>query len=71
MNDKHTDLLIYSHPEEPSLTWTGRGRKPKWVEAWIASGRTLDQLQVRPRCDKTLELPGLATPETASLQQAA
>ena len=24
----------YRHPENPELEWTGRGRKPKWVEAW-------------------------------------
>jgi len=25
-------------------TWTGRGRMPQWVMAWIAKGGTLDQL---------------------------
>ena len=25
----------YANPEDPSQTWTGRGRKPRWVEALI------------------------------------
>lgn len=36
---------IYCHPENSDLTWNGRGRKPKWVEAWLASGRTIDELK--------------------------
>lgn len=36
----------YRHPENPELEWTGRGRKPKWVESWIASGSALDSLLV-------------------------
>ena len=27
-------------------TWTGRGRMPQWVMAWIAKGGTLDQLML-------------------------
>lgn len=36
----------YRHPSDPSLEWTGRGRKPKWVEAWLADGGSLDTLLV-------------------------
>lgn len=36
----------YRHPEEPSLEWTGRGRKPRWVELFLASGRTLEDLKI-------------------------
>ena len=36
----------YRHPENVELEWTGRGRKPKWVEAWLASGSTLENLLV-------------------------
>jgi DNA-binding protein H-NS len=36
----------YRHPENIELEWTGRGRKPKWVEAWIANGGSLDNLLV-------------------------
>ena len=36
----------YRHPENAELEWTGRGRQPKWVEAWLASGGSLDKLLV-------------------------
>ena len=36
----------YRHPHNAELEWTGRGRKPKWVEAWLAEGGTLDALLV-------------------------
>ena len=35
----------YVHPENADLTWTGRGRQPKWVTGWLASeGNTLEML---------------------------
>ena len=36
----------YRHPQDASLEWTGRGRTPKWVEAWVATGSNLDGLLV-------------------------
>lgn len=36
----------YRHPENAELEWTGRGRKPKWVEAWVANGGNIDNLLV-------------------------
>lgn len=37
----------YAHPTEPGLTWTGRGRTPKWVEALEKSGKSRDSLLIR------------------------
>lgn len=37
--------IKYRHPVSGE-GWTGRGRKPRWVEAWLAQGGTLDQLRV-------------------------
>lgn len=34
----------YANPHAPDQTWTGRGRKPRWVEAALADGKTLDDL---------------------------
>ena len=34
----------YSNPENPSDTWTGRGRKPRWAQAALDAGKTLDDL---------------------------
>ncbi|NTV70845.1 MAG: H-NS histone family protein [Azonexaceae bacterium] len=36
----------YRHPQNTELEWTGRGRTPKWVEAWVANGGSLDNLLV-------------------------
>jgi len=36
----------YRHPQNAELEWTGRGRKPKWVEAWLAEGSNIDALLV-------------------------
>jgi len=35
----------YRHPDDPSKTWTGRGRKPGWIKEWEATGRPLGQLE--------------------------
>lgn len=34
----------FRHPQDPSKTWTGRGRKPKWVKEWEAAGCSIDDL---------------------------
>lgn len=33
----------YSNPNNPEQTWSGRGRKPGWVEEWTSAGRSLDE----------------------------
>jgi DNA-binding protein H-NS len=35
---------IYRHPENPTLTWSGRGRKPGWFVAHIDAGKDPDEL---------------------------
>lgn len=42
----HQTAALYTHPESKALTWSGRGRQPKWVESWIADGGTLEQLRM-------------------------
>ncbi|NTV09915.1 MAG: H-NS histone family protein [Zoogloea sp.] len=34
----------YRHPSDGSLTWSGRGRQPHWVAAWLGTGRSLESL---------------------------
>ncbi len=36
----------YGNPENPSETWTGRGRKPRWVESALKSGKSIDDLLI-------------------------
>ncbi len=35
---------IYRHPENPTLTWSGRGRKPGWFAAFVDAGKNPDDL---------------------------
>ena len=37
----------YRNPDNHSETWSGRGRKPKWVEDKMAGGKSLDDLLIR------------------------
>ena len=32
----------YAHPENPSLTWSGRGRQPAWIKEGLESGKSMD-----------------------------
>ena len=44
---KHRTVAAkYRHTENSSLTWTGRGRKPKWVTEALAAGKTLSDLAI-------------------------
>ncbi|MFD1912594.1 H-NS family nucleoid-associated regulatory protein [Halodurantibacterium flavum] len=36
----------YRHPENPALTWSGRGRKPQWFVEALAVGQTAESLSV-------------------------
>ena len=36
----------YAHPADVQLTWTGRGKRPRWVNDWLAKGKSLDDLRV-------------------------
>ena len=37
----------YRHPENPALTWSGRGRKPQWFVEALAAGKTAENLAIR------------------------
>lgn len=36
----------YANPDDPSQTWTGRGRKPNWLVARLNKGAKLDQFTI-------------------------
>jgi DNA-binding protein H-NS len=38
----------YRNPGNPAETWSGRGRKPRWVEEQVAAGRGLSDLLIHP-----------------------
>ena len=36
----------YRDPKNPRVTWSGRGRTPKWVQQALAGGATLSELKI-------------------------
>lgn len=34
----------YANPDDPGQTWTGRGRKPRWMIEALAAGKSLDDM---------------------------
>jgi len=36
----------YRHPDDPSQTWSGRGKRPHWVNEALAAGKSLEDLAV-------------------------
>ena len=36
----------YRHPENPEVTWTGRGRQPAWIKEGLESGKSLDDFLI-------------------------
>tara|TARA_R110002074_G_scaffold165088_6_gene325087 strand:+ start:324 stop:635 length:312 start_codon:yes stop_codon:yes gene_type:complete len=36
----------YANPEDPSQTWSGRGRRPRWVQAALDTGKSLDDMAI-------------------------
>ncbi|RYH08801.1 H-NS family nucleoid-associated regulatory protein [Tropicimonas sp. IMCC6043] len=36
----------YRHPENPEITWTGRGRKPQWIKEAEDAGKDIDAFKI-------------------------
>jgi DNA-binding protein H-NS len=36
----------YCHPNDPSLTWTGKGRKPDWLKRELDAGMSLERFKI-------------------------
>lgn len=36
----------YRNPADPSATWTGRGRKPRWFEAALKAGKKPEDMAI-------------------------
>lgn len=37
----------YAHPSDPSLTWTGMGRRPKWVVELEDAGQSREEFLIK------------------------
>ena len=49
-------LPKYQNPDEPSETWSGRGKQPRWLAAALKTGHTIDDFiisNVEPNRSKT------------------
>lgn len=44
--EKKSVAIKYRHPQDESLSWTGRGRQPRWIVEYLANGGMLEQLAV-------------------------
>jgi len=43
----------YRNPNEPSETWSGRGKQPRWLSAALKTGRTIEEFVIgNPGPDK-------------------
>jgi len=38
-------LAKFRNPMQPSETWTGRGKRPRWLSAQLQNGKTLDDFR--------------------------
>jgi DNA-binding protein H-NS len=36
----------YRNPAQPSETWAGRGKKPRWLTAQLKSGKKIDDFRI-------------------------
>jgi DNA-binding protein H-NS len=36
----------FRNPENPSETWSGRGKTPRWVTELLSAGKVLDDLRI-------------------------
>ena len=36
----------YRHPENPAVTWSGRGRQPGWIKEALEAGKALDEFAI-------------------------
>lgn len=43
---KKASIPKYANPEDKTQTWTGKGRKPEWFKAAMATGKTPEQCEI-------------------------
>ena len=42
----------YRNPDQPSETWTGRGRQPRWLVAQLRSGKQIDDFKIKKAANR-------------------
>ena len=43
---RRESTIRFRHPQNQNMTWSGRGRKPAWVQEWLDEGGSLADLDV-------------------------
>jgi DNA-binding protein H-NS len=38
----------FRNPEEPTQTWAGRGKRPRWLSTQLRSGKRIEDFRIRP-----------------------
>jgi DNA-binding protein H-NS len=36
----------FRNPDQPSQTWAGRGKQPRWLTAHLSSGKRIDEFRI-------------------------
>lgn len=36
----------YANPQDATQTWSGRGRRPRWVQEYVDGGKAIDDLLI-------------------------
>lgn len=44
--EKPKNLPKYRNPEDPTQTWSGRGRQPGWIKQGLADGKQLSDFAI-------------------------
>jgi DNA-binding protein H-NS len=39
-------LPKFQNPNQPSQTWAGRGKRPRWLTAYLRSGKRIDDFRI-------------------------
>jgi DNA-binding protein H-NS len=42
----------YCNPDQPSETWAGRGRQPRWLVAQLRSGKRIDDFRIKTAANR-------------------
>jgi DNA-binding protein H-NS len=42
----------YRNPDQPSETWAGRGKQPRWLLAQLGSGKRIDDFRIKKAANR-------------------
>ena len=63
--------IRYAHPGNPELKWSGRGRRPVWVELWTQNGGAMSALENAAERLSGSSLPAQSQPIQSSVEPVA